>query len=535
MSIVHNYHEQITPYNLSAWHITKPLVLRNLAVPILYEETLRYEEGSFIAKSGALAVTSNKYTGRLPKEKRVVKDEKTADVIQWGEINIPIDDRAYLINRSRALDYLNSRNRIYIVDSFAGWDPRYRIKVRTICSRAYHALFMTNMLIVPSAEELESYGDPDFTIINAGLFPANRHSVGVTSDASIIINLTRHEMAILGTEYAGEMKKSVFFLMNYLMPFKQVLPMHCAANVDSNDSPALFFGLSGTGKTTLSSDDNRFLVGDDEHCWSDDGIFNIENGCYAKCIDPPDNIKRCITFGALLENLTYDPLTREINYSDESITTNTRSAYSLQHVHNAKQLPMVPAPTHIIFLACDIFGVLPPVSRLNHKQAMYYFISGYTSKIPNTEVGIRSPMATFSACFGEVFLPLNPVIYAQLFEKKLQQSGASVWLVNTGWIGGDFRAGNRISLKTTRAIISAICDDSILNATFRNDPLFGFDLCTRCPGIAESLDPQEAWSNVEIYGKRARMLANMFHKNIKKYDTTSFIEGGPKPRQSASK
>lgn len=528
MKFVNNYHEHIVPYDLSAWHITKPLVLRNLSAPVLYEEALRYESGSVISNSGALAVTSHKYSGRVPKEKRIVKDENTEKTIQWGDINIPIDDHAYLINRLRALDYLNSRNRIYVVDSFVGWDPRYRMKVRTICSRAYHALFMRNMLIIPTSEELDAYGDPDYTIINAGVFPANRHTEGITSDASIIVNFTRKEMTILGTEYAGEMKKGVFCIMNHLMPFQEILPMHCAANVDDTGNTTLFFGLSGTGKTTLSTDDNRSLIGDDEHCWSDDGIFNMEGGCYPKCIDPPENIKQCMTFGSLLENLTYDSITRKINYSDESITTNTRGAYPLSHVKNVQIPARASHPKNIIFLACDAFGVLPPVTKLNAKQAMYHFISGYTSKTPNTEVGVTSPTATFSACFGEVFLPLNPIVYAELFEKKMQRSNACVWLVNTGWIGGDFSLGKRISLSLTRSIISAICDGTIVNGTFKKDPLFGFEVCIQCEGISETLEPREMWSDVQMYEKQAYMLACMFQENIKKYDSSSFIEGGPK-------
>ncbi len=527
MKFVHNYHEHLIPYDLSAWHITKPLVLRNLFAPVLYEEALRYEKGSIISNTGALAVTSHKYSGRVPNEKRIVKDQTTENTVQWGDINIPIDDHAYLINRSRALDYLNSRNRIYVVDSFAGWDPRHRIKIRTICSRAYHALFMRNMLIVPTPEELEEYGEPDYTIINAGVFPANRHTEGVTSDASIIVNLSRKEMTILGTEYAGEMKKGVFFIMNYLMPAKKILPMHCAANVDDDDNTTLFFGLSGTGKTTLSADDDRALIGDDEHCWTDDGIFNMEGGCYPKCIDPPENIKKCISFGALLENLTYNPITREMDYGDESITTNTRGAYPLNHVENIKIPARASEPKNIIFLACDAFGVLPPVARLNEKQAMYHFISGYTAKTPSTEVGVTDPTATFSACFGEVFLPLNPVVYAELFEKKMQKTNACVWLVNTGWIGGSFSIGKRISLTLTRSIISAICDGSIMNGTFKKDSLFGFEVCTQCDGISESLDPREMWKDVQAYEAQALMLANMFHANIKKYDSSSFIEGGP--------
>lgn len=521
---VHNYHEYLTPYDLSKLHITSPLVLRNLVPSVLYEEAIRYETGSIITDAGALAVTSHKYTGRLPKEKRFVKDETTENILDWGEINIPINEHSFNVNRARALDYLNSRRRIYIVDSFAGWDPRYRVKIRSICSRAYHALFMTNMLIVPNLEELAEYGEPDFTIINGGVFPANRHTAGITSDASIILNMKKREIVILGTEYAGEMKKAVFSVMNYLMALKGILPMHCSANIDENSNCSLFFGLSGTGKTTLSSDPALQLVGDDEHCWTDTGIFNIEGGCYAKCIDPPEAIKKCITFGALLENITYDDVTRKVDYSDESVTTNTRASYPLSSVENNRIPAVAPTPENIIFLSCDAFGVLPPVSRLDKKQAMFHFINGYTSKTPSTEVGITMPEATFSACFGGVFLPLDPVIYTKLFKQKLENSNAKVWLVNTGWIGGSYGSGKRMVLRHTQAIIKGICDGSINNGTFKRDAVFGLEFCSNFAGLPDtSLDARKAWENKEAYDVQSKKLYAMFLENIKKYDTSSFL------------
>lgn len=529
LSLIHNYHEYLLPYDLSSLHIEKPLVLRNLSPSILYEEALRYETGSAISATGALIVSSNKYTGRLPKEKRFVQDEISNTHIHWGEINIPIAQHTYEISKARAVDYLNSRTRIYVVDGYAGWDKRYRIKVRTICSRAYHALFMTNMLIVPTEEELATYGAPDYTIINAGSFPANRHTEGVTSDASIIINLTKQEIVLLGTEYAGEMKKAIFSIINYRMPLQNILPMHCSANVDDADNTTIFFGLSGTGKTTLSSNHSRKLIGDDEHCWTDDGIFNVEGGCYAKCIDPPDDIKECLTFGSLLENVAFDNFTRKVNYHDETFTTNTRASYPLHHVQNVKNPSIGNIPKNIIFLACDAFGVLPPIAKLNEEQALYHFISGYTAKTPNTEVGIVDPTATFSACFGEAFLPLNPVVYAHLLAKKIKSNNVSVWLVNTGWIGGDFHTGKRISLSDTRCIIEHICNNTIDSTTFQKDPFFKFEICTSCKGIDHSLDPRKSWDDSMAYETQAKKLVSMFHKNIKKYDTTTFINGGPIP------
>ena len=524
---VHDYHEHLVPYDLSSLGIIKPQVFRNLVPPMLYEEAIRYEKGSIISASGSLAVTSHKYTGRLPKEKRIVRDDTTKDLVHWGELNIPIDDHAYMINRSRALDYLNSRNRIYVVDSFMGWDPRYRMKVRTICSRAYHALFMHNMLIVPNPEELENYGDPDYIIINAGVFPANNYSTGVTSDASIIISFKHKEINILGTEYAGEMKKGLFTVMNYLMPQQDILPMHCAATSTKKGSTTLFFGLSGTGKTTLSGDPEQQLIGDDEHCWTDKGVFNIEGGCYAKCINPPEHITKCITFGALLENLTYYPHTREMDYNDESITTNTRSSYPLSHVSNIKIPALGSHPRNVIFLTCDAFGVLPPVARLNEQQAMYHFISGYTAKTPNTEVGVIHPTAVFSACFGEVFLPLHPLRYAQLFAQFIKKYDATVWLVNTGWMGGNYSSGTRISLRSTQAIVSAICDEKMKGMPTKKDSLFGFEVFLQCKGIADHLDPKDAWDDPEAYDQQARLLADMFRENMKKYGEADFLQGGP--------
>lgn len=521
-----NIHQSI--FSITDPCIDKPLVFRNLATPILYEEALQHEYGSFISRSGSLVVSSHKYTGRVPKEKRIVRDTVSEDTVQWGDINIPISERAFCINRERAVDYINSRSRVYVVDAFAGWDTKYRIKIRTICTRAYHALFMSNMLIMPSKEELKDFGDPDYTILNAGVFPANRYTEGITSDATVIINLKTKEMVIMGTEYAGEMKKGVFSIMNYLMPFEGVLPMHCAANVDEDGkNTTLFFGLSGTGKTTLSSDENRLLIGDDEHCWTDTGISNIEGGCYAKCIDPPESIKKCITFGALLENLVYDDETRAVDYHDESITANTRASYPLANIPNILMSCIAEAPKNIIFLTCDAYGVLPPVSKLNKKQAMYHFINGYTSKAPNTEAGITEPTATFSACFGEVFLPLNPTVYAELLAKKIDNTDISVWLVNTGWIGGDYHSGRRISLKNTQIIIKNIYNNTIAESSFIEDSVFKFQVCTTCEGIEESLNPREAWESMEQYEQQTKMLAAMFHENIKKYDNSAFIDGGP--------
>ncbi|GFP87526.1 phosphoenolpyruvate carboxykinase [atp], partial [Phtheirospermum japonicum] len=380
--------------------------------------------------------------GRSPKDKRVVRDETTEDDLWWGKgsPNIEMDEETFMVNRERAVDYLNSLDKVFVNDQFLNWDPEHRIKVRIVSARAYHSLFMHNMCIRPTPEELENFGTPDFTIYNAGQFPCNRYTHYMTSSTSIDLNLGRREMVILGTQYAGEMKKGLFSVMHYLMPKRQILSLHSGCNMGKDGDVALFFGLSGTGKTTLSTDHNRFLIGDDEHCWSDNGVSNIEGGCYAKCIDlarekEPD-IWNAIKFGTVLENVVFDEHTREVDFTDKSVTENTRAAYPIEYIPNAK-IPCVAAhPKNVILLACDAFGVLPPVSKLTLPQTMYHFISGYTALVAGTEEGIKEPQATFSACFGAAFIMLHPTKYAAMLAAKMQMHGATGWLVNTGWSGG---------------------------------------------------------------------------------------------------
>ncbi|KAG0354209.1 Protein kinase C-like 1, partial [Gamsiella multidivaricata] len=377
------YHDTGIDYN----HV---LMNRNASVAKLYEDALRYEDGSMISSEGALVTSSGKKTGRSPKDKRIVDESTTTADIWWGPVNKKLSEHAFLINHERAVDYLNTRERLYVFDGYAGWDPKYRIKIRVVCARAYHCLFMRNMLIRPTDDELEEYGEPDFTILNAGAFPANRYTTGMTSNTSVSINFHRREMVILGTEYAGEMKKGVFTIMHYLMPKAGVLSLHSSANQGEDGDVTVFFGLSGTGKTTLSADPRRHLIGDDEHCWSDTGIFNIEGGCYAKCIDlsaeKEPEIFGAIRFGAVLENVVLDEDTRLVDYSDNSLTENTRCAYPIEYIPNAL-IPCISSghPKNIIMLTCDAFGVLPPVSKLTSAQAMYHFISGFTAKMAGTE------------------------------------------------------------------------------------------------------------------------------------------------------
>jgi phosphoenolpyruvate carboxykinase (ATP) len=504
-------------------------VHRNLPVGALYEHAIRYEKDASIADNGALVAYSGAKTGRSPKDKRVVKNAASEKDIWWGSVNVPLDPAGFAINRERAKDYLNTRERLYCFDGFAGWDPKYRIKIRVICSRPYHALFMHTMLIRPTKEELTNFGKPDFTIYNAGEFPANRLTEGVGSRTSINLSLEDRELIILGTEYAGEMKKGVFTVANYFAPKRGLLSMHCSATADKQSGrSSLLFGLSGTGKTTLSADPKRNLIGDDEHVWSDDGIFNIEGGCYAKAINlTPENepdIFQALRFGAVLENVVLED-DRSVDFADTSITQNTRGAYPIEFIQNAKVPCLAGHPTDVIFLTCDAFGVLPPVSSLSPAHAMYHFISGYTAKVAGTEMGVTEPQATFSPCFGGPFLVWHPTKYAELLATKIKQHQARVWLVNTGWGGGAHGVGKRISLKNTRAIIDAIHSGALAKAKCQRDATFGFDVITECPNVpSEILIPRNAWADKAAYEATAKKLADLFKANFQKYEAGASAE-----------
>ncbi|GAY48084.1 hypothetical protein CUMW_109180 [Citrus unshiu] len=520
----HSFHYTSTPTfddNISDSALKFTHVLYNLSPAELYEQAVKYEKGSFITSSGALATLSGAKTGRSPRDKRVVKDETTERELWWGKgsPNIEMDEHTFLVNRERAVDYLNSLDKVFVNDQFLNWDPEHRIKVRIVSARAYHSLFMHNMCIRPTSEELEDFGTPDFTIYNAGQFPCNRYTHYMTSSTSIDINLARKEMVILGTQYAGEMKKGLFSLMHYLMPKRQILSLHSGCNMGKDGDVALFFGLSGTGKTTLSTDHNRYLIGDDEHCWSDNGVSNIEGGCYAKCIDlsrekEPD-IWNAIKFGTVLENIVFDEHTREVDYLDKSVTENTRAAYPIEYIPNAKIPCVGPHPKNIILLACDAFGVLPPVSKLSLEQTMYHFISGYTALVAGTEEGVKEPRATFSACFGAAFIMLHPTKYAAMLAEKMQKHGATGWLVNTGWSGGSYGSGNRIKLAFTRRIIDAIHCGTLLEASYTKTPVFGFEIPTEIEGVpSEILDPENTWSDMKAYKDTLSKLGTLFKKNF---------------------
>jgi phosphoenolpyruvate carboxykinase (ATP) len=513
----------MTPFSLEEHGITVKSVHRNLAPCRLYEEAILHEPGTRIADSGALVAYSGAKTGRSPKDKRIVKNDPSQKDIWWGNVNVALESNIFDINRERAVDYLNTRNTLYCFDGFAGWDPESQISVRVICSRPYHALFMHTMLIRPTAEELKNFGKPDFVIFNAGEFPANRHTPGMTSKTSIDLNFEKGELVILGTEYAGEMKKGVFTVMNYLMPKREILSMHCSATADKNSGrSSVLFGLSGTGKTTLSADPKRLLIGDDEHCWNDKGIFNIEGGCYAKAIDlTPENepdIFQALRFGAVLENVVLDEENRAVQFHDKSITENTRGAYPIEFIKNAKIPCIAGHPSDIIFLTCDAFGVLPPVSKLSTAHAMYHFISGYTAKVAGTEMGITEPTATFSPCFGGPFLVWHPAKYAELLAEKMKQHKANVWLVNTGWTGGAYGTGSRMKLSLTRKIIDAIHSGELASAPTQRDPHFGFEVVTAVPGVpSEILIPKNTWKDAAAYEAAAKKLAQLFINNFKTY------------------
>lgn len=497
-------------------------VARNASPASLYHDAVAFDKG-VITSTGGIATSSGKKTGRSPSDKRIVDQASIHEDVWWGDINIPIAEASFDKMREAAIEFLNKAEHLYVVDGFAGWDPENRLKIRIICSRPYHALFMHNMLIRPTEEELANFGTPDYVIYNAGQHKADTSIEGVTSETCVTLNFDRSEMVILGTEYAGEMKKGVFTIMNYLMPKKGVFSMHCSANEGEAKDVSLFFGLSGTGKTTLSADPRRALIGDDEHCWTDTGVFNIEGGCYAKCIDltaeKEPEIFSAIRFGSVLENTVQDERTHEVDYSDATLTQNTRCSYPIEYISNAKVPCVGGHPKNIILLTCDAFGVLPPISRLTPEQAMYHFISGYTAKVAGTEMGVTEPEATFSACFGAAFLVWHPTKYAEQLAERINKHGSNVWLVNTGWSGGAFGTGSRISLKFTRAIIDAIHSGELANANFSPDPVFGVEIPDACPGVpSEILVPKSTWVDAAAFDAAAKSLATQFRDNFKSYE-----------------
>ena len=531
--------------DLLAHEISVPVVIRNASPARLYEDAVTREHAGIVS-SGAIAICSGVKTGRSPTDKHVVRHPDSEQEVWWGPVNHPIDEHTFLLNRQRAIDYLNTRDQLYVCDGFAGWDPSSRLKIRVLCARAYHALFMQNMLIVPTPAELEHFGTPDYVIYNAGQFPANALTAQMNSSTSIDLSLERREQVILGSEYAGEMKKGVFTIMHWLLPARGILSMHCSANEGiarggQAGDVSLFFGLSGTGKTTLSADPLRRLIGDDEHGWGDAGVFNIEGGCYAKCIHLSPNkepeIHAAIRFGTVLENVVYDPVSRVVDFQSSAITENTRAAYPIECIPNARVPCVAGHPRHLIFLTCDASGVLPPVSRLSREQAMYHFLSGYTARVAGTEMGIVEPQVAFSACFSAAFLVRHPAVYARLLAEKIDRHQTQAWLVNTGWTGGAYGQGTRIELAVTRRIIDAIHSHALDTAPVFRDCVFGLHAVTSVPGVEQRvLLPQSAWPDEAAWERAARKLAAKFQENFKTYAQQAgpeVVAAGPQAAKTA--
>jgi phosphoenolpyruvate carboxykinase (ATP) len=493
-----------------------------LSVPELIEEAIKNGEGQLV-DSGALTADTGQFTGRSPKDRFIVKDALTADAVWWGDINRPIEASVFEKLLEKAGRYLESRT-LYTRDVLACTAPEHQISVRVVSESAYQSMFAHNMFIRP--EETDPTRQPDWSVVAAPHFAADPATDGVPNSNFVIINFTRRIILIGGTGYTGEIKKGIFSILNFLLPHeKGVLSMHCSANTDEQGSTALFFGLSGTGKTTLSSDSGRFLIGDDEHGWSDEGIFNIEGGCYAKTAGldagKEPEIYEAIRYGALLENIRFHPGTRIPNYDDTSKTENTRVAYPIDFIEGAVTEPLSKAPENIFFLTADAFGVIPPISRLTPEQAMYHFISGYTAKVAGTEVGITEPKMVFSACFGEAFIPLHPNRYAELLGDKIRKGGIKVWLVNTGWIAGPYGVGRRIKLSYTRSMIRAAMAGELDEVAYQTHPVFGLHYPQSCPNIPdEILNPEATWDNAEAYRVHAEKLQAAFEENYKRYQST---------------
>lgn len=492
----------------------------NLNPSELYEHAILHGE-AILTKDHALLVHTGKFTGRSPKDKYVVEQPAIMNEIDWGSINQPTSEEVFdnLFNKVR--EYLSDK-RLFVKDVFCGADDEHRLNVRVVSEVAYHALFTDNMFINPSDEELATHV-PEFTVMAAPFFEADPAVDGTKTSTFILVNMEKKIILIGGTMYSGEVKKGIFSIMNYLLPKKGVMAMHCSANHDENGKTAVFFGLSGTGKTTLSADPDKTLIGDDEHGWSDDGVFNFEGGCYAKTINLSEESEPLIYAttkmpGTILENVILDK-NREPDFDDVSLTQNTRCSYPLSFIPNASKTGKGGHPENIIFLTCDAFGVLPPISRLTPEQAMYHFISGYTAKVAGTERGVTEPQATFSACFGSPFMPLHPTVYAELLAEKIRKHKSKVWLVNTGWTGGVHGVGSRMKLGYTRAMLTQAIDGKLDNVEYVNDPIFGFQIPIKVEGVpSKLLIPRYTWEDAHEYDRKAQQLAQMFVDNFKKYE-----------------
>ena len=512
---------------------TSKNVFKNLSAPMLYEHAVSRKEAE-IAVGGALCAHTGKHTARSPRDRFVVKEPSCEKSVWWNDQNEAVDEAAFDRLCGKVQAYLSDKE-IYQRDCYAGSDPKNRLNVRVYTELAWHSLFAGHMFIEPPASALAGF-KPDFTVVTVPGFHALPQVDGTRGAAFIIVNFKKKMVLIGGTAYAGEIKKSIFSVMNYLLPLKGVMPMHCSANVGKAGDTAIFFGLSGTGKTTLSSDPLRRLIGDDEHGWSDNGVFNFEGGCYAKVINlsaeaEPQIYAATGRFGTILENVVYDKRTRALDLNDGSLTENTRAAYPLEFIDNAIKGAAFPHPKNIVMLTYDAFGVLPPIAKLSYGQAMYHFISGYTAKVANTEMGIKEPKATFSTCFGAPFMSHHPTVYAELLEKKMRDNKADCWLINTGLCGGPYGVGKRMSIKHTRALLNSALDGKLAKVNFTKDPVFGFEIPAECPGVpSEILNPREAWADKAQYDAKYKQLAGLFTYNFKKFNVTSKViaKAGPK-------
>jgi phosphoenolpyruvate carboxykinase (ATP) len=501
----------------------------------LVQDTLRRGEGK-LSDSGALVINTGEFTGRSPKDKFIVRDELTRNQIDWNDFNIPIEPHFFEIIRKKIVDYLEALPEIWIRDCYACADPRYRTNIRVIAEKPSTSLFAYNMFLRPEEEELEDF-DPEWQILSAPDLKLSPAECGIRQSNTVVVNFTHKMVLIAGTGYTGEVKKGIFGVLNFILPQnKKVLGMHCAANIGEQNDTALFFGLSGTGKTTLSADPARRLIGDDEHGWSNNGVFNFEGGCYAKTIDlseekEPD-IFHAIRAGSLVENTPFISGTNKIDFSSKKITENTRVSYPINYISNAAEPSIGDIPSNIFFLTCDAYGVLPPISRLTPEQTMYQFISGYTAKVAGTETGVTEPKSTFSACFGAPFLPLNPCLYASMLGEKMRKHQVKVWLVNTGWTGGPYGVGKRISLSYTRSMITAAINGMLNDVSYDTHPVFGFAFPKTCPGVPDMiLNPKNSWSDPKAYDEKAIFLASQFIQNFSKYSAIAdkeTLEAGPK-------
>ena len=507
----------------------------NLVPPELAQHAARRNEGTF-ADMGPFAAVTSPHTGRSPKDKFVVREPGSERDIDWGNVNVPMPQEKFDVLLADVRRYLDGLDELFVQDLYTGADTAHRLKVRYVTPNAWHSLFVRNMFIRPEASDLPTF-EPNFSVLHAPEMQADPARHGTRSSTFIVLDFARRMIVIGGTRYAGELKKAMFTVMNYLMPKAGVLSMHCSANVGKAGDTALFFGLSGTGKTTLSADPDRGLIGDDEHGWSKDGIFNFEGGCYAKVINlspesEPDIFATTQMFGTVLENVVLDPMTRRVRFADQSITENTRASYPLHYIRNFVPSGKGGHPKNIVFLTADAFGVLPPIARLTPEQAMYYFLSGYTAKVAGTERGVTEPQATFSACFGGVFLVWHPTKYAEMLGKLIAEHDARVWLVNTGWTGGPYGTGRRMKLSHTRAMVRAALAGQLDAAAYATDPMFGLSVPREVPGVpTEVMTPRGTWSDGAAYDAQAKKLAAMFAANFEKFGTNvpaSIRGAGPK-------